>query len=84
MEKNITKTELRKNIFHSDRGRRISLGFFIDDEPYFLNYRIEDFDYAENFETLCVNAFLEDFKKFYQDEMEEKNIKVFYKGECIL
>lgn len=87
MKKTITKTELRTNIYRSESGKRIQLGFWIDDEPYFLSYDISEFDELnadKGFETLCINAFLDDFKKFYTDLCKENNIEVYYRGRNLL
>lgn len=84
MKRTITKTELRKNIFHTEGGSRIALGFYIDDEPYFLAYGIDDFDYAFNFETLAINKFInEDLNRFHGKELNEKHIEIYYRKKRI-
>ncbi len=84
MKKTITKTELRKNIYRSEGGNRIQLGFWADDNPYFISYHISEFTDKEHFETQCVNAFLQDLKQFHSHNLKEDDVEVYYKGEKIV
>lgn len=88
MKKTITKTELRKNIYRSEKGSRIQLGFWVDDEPYFISYHISEFEEAkldpDIFETLCVNAFLQDLKQFQGTNLRKNDIQVYYRKEQLV
>lgn len=83
MKRTITKTELRKNIIRTNKGRRINVGFYVDDDPYFLAYCDDEFDYADNFETLAINKFMIDLNRFYGRELNEKNIQIYYRKNQI-
>lgn len=85
MTKEITKTELRKNIIRTDGGRRINVGFYIDDEPYFLAYQDYEFDFAENFETLAIDKFINgDLNSFYGRMLNDEDIKIYYRKTRIV
>lgn len=83
MIRKITKTELRKNIYHSENGKRIQLGFWVGDNPYFISYHISEFADKENFETQCVNAFLRDLKIFHRQNLKDDGVTVYYKDKLL-
>ena len=94
MKKEITKTELRKNIFHCNE--HIHIGFFVEDEPYFsiitkdeirehINDHFERFNYFTNEDTVAIDIFInKDIPGILKEELQTNGIEVFYKGKQLV
>lgn len=93
MVKEITKTELRKNLFFSENGN-VFIGFFIDDEPYFSMITKDELDeyaiknpYMEDkaIETVAIDKFIkEELTGILSTELKTNKIEVYYKNKRIV